>query len=121
MADDLSVLDQASGSSASCSACLPGFLHAELRPPKALGRNHLSGKAACFLVVSVRERFHSAQHPGRTLSREGAIYMSGTTQKHHHHEWEVYVTVANILGILTVFAWMLLKSCANVLVNRVGH
>jgi hypothetical protein len=48
--------------------------------------------------------------------------MSGTTQKHHHHhEWGAYVTVANILGILTVFAWMLLKGCASVLTNRAGH
>jgi hypothetical protein len=60
----------------------------------------------------------SAQLPGRTLSREGATCMA---QKHQHHEWEAYVTVANILGILTIFAWMLLKSCVSVLVNRVGH
>ena len=42
--------------------------------------------------------------------------MSGSAQK-HHHEWGTYCIIVNILAVLTVFAWLLLKDYARILNN----
>jgi len=47
---------------------------------------------------------------------ERRLKVSGSAQK-HHHEWGDYLTITNVVVLLAIFAWVLLKDCSRILTN----